>query len=279
MKSQISNLKSEISNQKFEIISKKAKPIPRHEFFNPKPKTQNPKPKTQNPKPKTQNPKPKTQNPKPKTLDTNPPLAPVPVHAIEPLPENRMAIAGFIMSMIGIVTCGTLSIIGVILSAIGIRKQPKGFAVAGLIVGLIGLIELAAIIMFSFASYRFTQGIVQIANTANAQFQLQQEAAAIGDKWEELGRIPSQAEGDKVLSGSTDNWANPICYETDGSSFTIRSWGADGISHTGDDVVVGPFEDATSAQEQFFGDSFEDFEFDTEAADDASEPDAPAVIE
>ena len=59
--------------------------------------------------------------------------------------RNGMAVAGLACSLIGIGTCGVLSIVGIVLSAIGIKKANDtgdrlGIAVAGLIVGIIGTI-------------------------------------------------------------------------------------------------------------------------------------------
>ena len=59
--------------------------------------------------------------------------------------RNGMAVAGLACSLIGIGTCGILSIVGIVLSAIGIKKANDtgdrlGIAVAGLIVGIIGTI-------------------------------------------------------------------------------------------------------------------------------------------
>ena len=60
--------------------------------------------------------------------------------------------------------------------------------------------------------------------------------------------LPSQEEGDELVAGSTDMWGNPIEYETDGFSFSLRSPGQDGIPDTEDDVVTGPFADPESAK-------------------------------
>ena len=51
---------------------------------------------------------------------------------------NSMGLAGFILSLLGFFTCGLLSPIGLILSIIGMFKPPRGFAVVGMILGIIG---------------------------------------------------------------------------------------------------------------------------------------------
>jgi hypothetical protein len=81
-----------------------------------------------------------------------PPFSAVPLHEMEGDKNNRMAVAGFACSVAGILCCavGVLSIVGIILSSIGlsqIRQNPrqggKGLAVAGIIIGILGLILVA----------------------------------------------------------------------------------------------------------------------------------------
>ena len=50
---------------------------------------------------------------------------PVPQVVVTHPPSNTMGIAGFITSLLGIVSCGVLSPIGLILSVIGLFKQPR----------------------------------------------------------------------------------------------------------------------------------------------------------
>ena len=78
---------------------------------------------------------------------------------------------------------------------------------------------------------------------------MEHSAAEIGHRWEELERLPTQEEGDKVLIGIgvTDPMNNSLVYETDGSSFSIRSAGTDGVLETEDDIVVGPYFDPQTA--------------------------------
>src|SRR3954471_6265213 len=58
-------------------------------------------------------------------------------------PSNNLGLAGFVTSLLGLLSCGVLSPIGLLLSLIGLTKQPRGFAVAGTIIGLIGSVFLA----------------------------------------------------------------------------------------------------------------------------------------
>ena len=51
-----------------------------------------------------------------------------------------MGVAGFVVSLVGFTSLGLLSPIGLILSIIGMRREPKGLAIAGLVVGIVGTI-------------------------------------------------------------------------------------------------------------------------------------------
>jgi len=53
---------------------------------------------------------------------------------------NGLALAGFVFSCLGWLTCGALCIPGVLLSFLGLLGRPRGLAVAGLLVGLPGVL-------------------------------------------------------------------------------------------------------------------------------------------
>src|SRR5688572_12689736 len=63
----------------------------------------------------------------------------------DPAPSNGMGMAGFIVSLIGLLTCGLLAPIGLLLSLLGLLKRPRGFALAGLIISVIGTVLLVAV--------------------------------------------------------------------------------------------------------------------------------------
>ena len=199
-------------------------------------------------------------------MSQNPePVFAQPVEYPQPLPppkENGFGLAGFIVSIAGLVLCGIPSVFGVILSLIGLRKEPKGLAIAGLLIGLVGLVELALAGFLAFSAYQVAQDAGTFFQQFAIEAELYEHARAIGDEWETTSRIPTQAEGEAMLLGKRDSIGNQIVYETDGTSFSLRTAGADGTLETEDDITVGPFEDVESTRQPMFD---EDFDWDASA--------------
>ena len=70
----------------------------------------------------------------------------------QPSKSNGIGTAGFVLALIALVFCWApflnfiLWFLGLVLSAIGVFKRPKGLAIAGLCISLIGLIILFAFV-------------------------------------------------------------------------------------------------------------------------------------
>lgn len=63
----------------------------------------------------------------------------------EPPEQNGLGLAAFIVSLVGLFSVGILSPVAVIMGAIAMRRDPKGFALAGLIIGLFGSLWLCLV--------------------------------------------------------------------------------------------------------------------------------------
>ena len=177
----------------------------------------------------------------------------------EPIPNNGIGLTSFIMSVIGFVTCGSLSLISLPLSIIGLKQEPRGTAVAGFILSLLGICLFFWVISFSVLTYASFQGMnfgaltTQINNTlpsAQTNFSLQVAAIAIGETWAETGELPDQQTGDTIAKQEADFWGNPLVYETDGKVFSVISLGPDGTASQ-DDLSFGPFDDAEKARRAY----------------------------
>ena len=157
----------------------------------------------------------------------NVPPSPEPSPVMSPSETNGLGIAGFVVSLIGILTCGVPSIVGLGFSLIAIRKKPKGFAIAGVILGVIGLLELVLVALSVYNAVQ-TLNTLQAMTIRDSNESLAQEYASdVAEEWKLTDQLPSQEEGQKLLEGQTDFYGNELRYETDGSSFSIRTTGED----------------------------------------------------
>ncbi|HED53909.1 MAG TPA: hypothetical protein ENJ00_06875 [Phycisphaerales bacterium] len=175
------------------------------------------------------------------------PPQPASIQAAVVQPTNTLGIVGFILSLLGFVgTCGLLSPIGLILSIIALRREPKGFAIAGLILGILGTIVFAlAMLIFGVFALAFVgllaAGItLSVPNLTTYSEIIQIEAAVEQYAKNNGGALPDSlttAIGSNTEL-ATDYWDQPYVYESlDSGQFRITSLGADGIAGTEDDIT------------------------------------------
>jgi hypothetical protein len=159
--------------------------------------------------------------------------------------ENTLGLVGFVLSLLGLFMC-VAAPIGLILSLVGLRQEPKTLAVAGTVVGGImtlfyGILALlyGAMILTMIAA---CIGLLVAAQpVAQTHFSLNEARQQIENlKWPD-GTYPGEAEGNGILAGKTDYWKTPLRYEPQGKSFIIRSAGPDKQFNTRDDVTVDDF--------------------------------------
>lgn len=82
--------------------------------------------------------------------------------------SNTLGLTGFILSIVGFMSCGLLSPIGLLLSFIGLFKQPRAFAIAGFVIGLIGSLWLLIALAFGlFAILLAALGLAAEASSAS----------------------------------------------------------------------------------------------------------------
>ena len=161
-----------------------------------------------------------------------------------PSQSNGMGIAGFVVSLVGFISCGLLSPIGCILSLMGLRQEPRGLAIAGLVLGLVGSAWLA---LFGFACIAGTLGLSVAAKTAGAALSTSVSVTSVCSVVQEYGqahqgKLPSEKELKAVLQRdgkpTKDAWGNELRYRITGASnYEVRSAGPDGKFDTGDDLT------------------------------------------
>lgn len=155
--------------------------------------------------------------------------------------SNGVGLAGFIVSLIGFVACQPLCLLGVILSLVGLGKEPKGFAIAGLIIGLLGslltILLIVLIAILGFGGFMASIGMAQF----DARIELRLLALEVDEYLAQNGQLPADISVltlDPALL--TDYWGNDYDYrpQVGSTQYSIVSAGPDGQMGTADDIEV-----------------------------------------
>lgn len=165
-----------------------------------------------------------------------------PTHAeLRPM-SNSFGFAGFLCSLIGLVcTVGILCPIGFILSLIGLRKRPRGFAVAGAVIGAIGsfglvILGLAGALAFAAIASIAKHGLPYVHTVvggASLYHQVELYKQSKGTPPPTIADLPVHS------SATLDGWRNTFRYQLNpDGSFTLISDGPDGKQGTVDDMSI-----------------------------------------
>jgi len=152
---------------------------------------------------------------------------------------NALGTAGFIVSIIGLFACGVLGPVGLTLSAFGMRKEPRGLAVAGLVIGIVSTLELiAVVVLVVFATAAASRAAAAFAPTIKTLAEMQTANTHIESYYStHTSMLPSDADGNAVIV-ERDGWGHPFQYhQIRPTDFELRSAGPDGIFANGDDIT------------------------------------------
>lgn len=169
--------------------------------------------------------------------------------------SNGLGIAGFVISLVGLCSGGLLSPIGLILSLVALGREPRGLAIAGVVIGALGscgiiisLIFLPLVIVGVLIAAGATAAAVGLAAALGGPeleaFVEMQVLTGFVQKYEDQnGSLPASladAVGQaKATSGLLlDPWGNAYVFviNPDGTTYQIFSAGPDGAPGTADDV-------------------------------------------
>lgn len=155
----------------------------------------------------------------------------------EPRGSNILGIVGFILSIL----CVTAPL-GLLVSLIALYKRPRGFAVAGAIIGILFTGVLAAGLFGTYKLTRYSTGIAITGGIAVDHEVIRRQAEryhAETSTWPtDLAQVNLPPE---VL---LDPWGNAYRYAlTTGENWEITTPGPDGTFGTDDDFAIGRSED------------------------------------
>jgi hypothetical protein len=162
---------------------------------------------------------------------------------------NGLGLAGFICALVGLCSGGMLSPVGLILSLVALKDRPRGFAIAGVIIGGAGSCGILSLIVLFVVAPLALMGIAGAAGFAGIlgpQFEAHWEMAQINHDViayrDRTGALPLKMSDLNITDSElqTDPWGNPYVYElsADGMSYEIKSLGPDGVAGTPDDIVA-----------------------------------------
>ncbi|MFI4854800.1 MAG: type II secretion system protein GspG [Phycisphaerales bacterium JB065] len=147
--------------------------------------------------------------------------------------SNPLGIVGFVLSL----TC-LLSPIGLLVSLIALLKRPRGFAIAGTIIGVVfsGILiagTIGAITMMNLARGGMAIGVMQV--------QAEVIERQVGAYSAETGSLPSSLDDVHLPAvAKNDPWGTAYQLNPDTPTqgrWTISSAGPDGQFGTGDDIA------------------------------------------
>jgi hypothetical protein len=155
---------------------------------------------------------------------------------------NGLGIAGFVISIASVLTCGLTSPIGLLLSLVALRRQPRGFATAGTILGGLGTAMIVGMSVLTLTAGHSIKTEIENSYHANQTLQASLRAQqAIETYRAEHGALPEGIPGNKLVVVIADAWGEALRYDVDeGKRYLIRSAGPDQQFDTADDLVHQP---------------------------------------
>jgi Type II secretion system (T2SS), protein G len=166
----------------------------------------------------------------------------------QPTPDgkisNPLGIAGFVVSLIGLCSGGMLSVVGLVLSIVAVFRRPRGFAIAGIILGVLGVMWIAAIMLIVGASVLMAVvlGLVEGRGALETAVDSWQIKDAIIQYEEDNGALPTDLSEVSGIEAERleDRWGRPyhVTIDTKNRQLEVVSDGPDGQAGTDDDVEM-----------------------------------------
>ena len=160
-------------------------------------------------------------------------------------PGNRAGVVGCVLSIVGCVFCGLplLTIPGLIVSLVGLRREPKTAAIVGTVFGAVGLVGFipSAGLMVGIMLPALSKAREMARETQTTQH-MQQMHNAMRMYKVDHGSYPdsftSLHQGSYISTNTPkDYWENKMRFEhSENNPPQIRSAGADGTFDTEDDL-------------------------------------------
>jgi hypothetical protein len=146
--------------------------------------------------------------------------------------------AGLITSILGIFTCGLIHPLTLLISLMGVTKQPRGTAIAGAVISLLGTGFFA---LTGYGLVMMALGLKTAVTEEGKKMQTHTVIAEASNRIEshrdQTGELPDNIAGSKLILEVKDGWDQPLRYELADGKYLIRSAGPDMKMNTGDDLT------------------------------------------
>jgi len=154
---------------------------------------------------------------------------------------NGLGIAGFVISLLGVLTFGLLSPVGLFFSLLGMLRSPRGFAATGTLLGLLGTGFWALLIYAVLHADHSRREHAEVTRGRQATVrQIDEVNKQINEfVMENEGNLPDEIDGNRLAVQRQDAWGQELQYQPNKSGFVILSAGPDGKFQTRDDVSKG----------------------------------------
>ncbi len=158
-------------------------------------------------------------------------------HVPPPPPSNGLGVAGFVCSILGVLTCGVLALISLPLSFFALFKRPRGLAIAGFIISLFAFIPPAILgVVFGAVILIPVAAMLGMSSFENeiATYAASQEIYAY---YQNHGVLPDQSMVDQITDAHRTFSSNhaPRFTATGPTTFELLLPGKDGAWGTADD--------------------------------------------
>ncbi|MCA9310517.1 MAG: hypothetical protein KDA21_04875 [Phycisphaerales bacterium] len=161
----------------------------------------------------------------------------------QPPPTNSLGTAGFIVALVGFFTGGCLSPIGFVMSLVALGREPKGLAIAGVIIGAFGSFGgLLFLFLFLIPIIFLGAGLAVLSQSEEFEWMMERTAIenAVVVYQQENGTLPASIDDLEIMEQyKVDPWNHPYVFviDEDLQSWSVHSDGPDGIAETEDDLV------------------------------------------
>lgn len=162
--------------------------------------------------------------------------------------SNGLGLAGFICSLVGLCSGGVLSPIGLILSLVALKDRPRGFAIAGVVLGALGSCGILLTVILFFVAPIALLGAIGAAGAAgifpqlDARWEMAQINSEVIAYRDRTGALPLKLDDLHINKTDleSDPWGHPYVYTLgpNGMTYEIMSLGPDGQQGTPDDIVA-----------------------------------------